>query len=341
MSEHRARPAEGHRSTLVTIVVALAANLVIAVAKAVAGLIASSPAMLSEAAHSVADSLNEVFLIASLRRSKRAPDREHPFGYGKERFFWSLLAAVGIFVTGGCFSFFQGLQAWRHSEAETHTGYLVSFAVLGFSLLAESTSLARALFQAPEVRTGQGLSSLLRAAGDPAVRTVLAEDATALAGVLLAAAGLGLHALTGDSRWEAGASLAIGLLLVFVAYRLGRQAEHELIGQAADPHLQGELRAFLHREADVDTVAELLTMQLGPDSTLLAARLDIHPGRDSEEVEEICMRIREAMRKRWPQLDHVFLDITDASPEQRSRAEGELKRLPGGLTRPSSTSEVR
>jgi divalent metal cation (Fe/Co/Zn/Cd) transporter len=171
---------------------------------------------------------------------------------------------------------------------------------------------------------------VLRAAGDPALRTVLAEDATAVVGVLLAAAGLGLHGLTGDGRWEAGASLCIGLLLVFVAYRLGRQAEHELIGRAVDPELQGELRAFLDREPDVDTVADLLTMQLGPDSTLLAARLDIHAGRDSEEVEEICMRIRKAMRDRWPQLDQIFLDITDASPEQRRRAEGELNRLHGG-----------
>ena len=110
--------------------VALAANLVIAVAKAVGGLAASSPALLSEAAHSVADSLNEVFLLAALRRSRRPADRRHPFGYGKERFFWSLLAAVGIFVMGGCFSFYQGVEALRNGSEEDLSGYVAGLIVL-------------------------------------------------------------------------------------------------------------------------------------------------------------------------------------------------------------------
>jgi divalent metal cation (Fe/Co/Zn/Cd) transporter len=148
-------------------------------------------------------------------------------------------------------------------------------------------------------------------------------------GVLLAAAGLVLHWVTGDGRWEAGASIAIGLLLVFVAYHLGRQAEHELIGQAVDPALQGELRAFLQDQPEIDTVTELLTMRLGPDSTLLAVRMDLHGGIDSEKVEEVCMRIRKGLRERWPALEQVFLDITDASPQERQHARGELRRLRG------------
>ena len=145
------------RSTAVTVGVALAANLVIAAAKAVGGVFAGSPALLSEAAHSVADSINELFLFASLGRSGRAPDRVHPFGYGKERYFWSLLAAVGIFVTGGCFSFYQGVRAWRASGGgESHTGYLVGLAVLGLALLAEGGSLARALLQARAQHGGDG-----------------------------------------------------------------------------------------------------------------------------------------------------------------------------------------
>jgi cation diffusion facilitator family transporter len=143
------------------VIVALGANLLIAVAKAVGGLIAGSPALLSEAAHSVADSMNEVFLLAALRRSRRPADRRHPFGYGKERFFWSLLAAVGIFVMGGCFSFFQGFEALRNGADESFGGYLVGIAVLVVALLAEGGSLLRALHQ---VR-GQGGAGGLR---DPA-----------------------------------------------------------------------------------------------------------------------------------------------------------------------------
>lgn len=156
------------RKTRVTVLVALAANLVIAAAKAVGGLVAGSPALLSEAAHSVADSLNEVFLLAALRRSRRPADRQHPFGYGKERFFWSLLAAVGIFVMGGCFSVFQGIEALRNGAEETSGGYVAGLVVLA----VEGISLLRALHQ---VRGQGGGMDALR---DPALRTVVAGDGT-------------------------------------------------------------------------------------------------------------------------------------------------------------------
>ncbi|BFO18946.1 hypothetical protein SHKM778_53340 [Streptomyces sp. KM77-8] len=176
--------------------VALAANLVIAAAKAVGGLLAASPALLSEAAHSVADSLNEVFLLAALHRSRRPADRRHPFGYGKERFFWSLLAAVGIFVMGGCFSFYQGVEALRNGADETRSGYVAGLIVLAVALLAEGGSLLRALYQ---VREQGGRVRDLR---DPALRTVVAEDGTACLGVTLAMAGMALHMVTGDVVWR-------------------------------------------------------------------------------------------------------------------------------------------
>ncbi|MEU3831785.1 cation diffusion facilitator family transporter [Streptomyces microflavus] len=180
-----------------TVLVALAANLVIAAAQTVGGLISGSPALLSEAAHSVADSLNEIFLLAALRRSRLPADARHPFGYGKERCFWALLAAVGIFVMGGCFSFYQGLHALRRDDDESPTGHTAGLIVLGVALVAESTSPARALHQA-RGRTG--------------------------------------------------------------------------------------------------------------------AAIDLAPGIDSERVEEVSMRIRQAMGERWPQADQVFPDITNAPP---------------------------
>ncbi|MGW3927915.1 cation diffusion facilitator family transporter [Streptomyces microflavus] len=293
------------RQTRLTVLVALAANLVIAAAKTVGGLISGSPALLSEAAHSVADSLNEIFLLAALRRSRLPADARHPFGYGKERYFWALLAAVGIFVMGGCFSFYQGLHALRRDDDESPTGYTAGLIVLGVALVAESTSLARALHQA-RGKTG--------AAIDPALRTVIAEDSTAVLGVSLAIAGMSLHLATGSVVWEAGASLGIGLLLVYVAFRLGRNARDQLIGESVDPELHRELVGFLMRQSEIDNVAELLTMHLGMHSVLVAARIDLAPGIDSERVEEVSMRIRQAMCERWPQADQVFLDITNAPP---------------------------
>ncbi|MER5374872.1 cation diffusion facilitator family transporter [Streptomyces sp. NPDC002553] len=284
--------------------VALGANLVIAIAKAVGGLLAGSPALLSEAAHSVADSLNEVFLLAALRRSRRPADRRHPFGYGKERFFWSLLAAVGIFVMGGCFSFYQGVEALRTGTEEKFSGYVAGLAVLGLALLAEGASLLRALHQ---VRRQGGKAGLR----DPALRTVVAEDGTAVLGVVLAALGMVLHMVTGQVVWEACASLAIGVLLVFVAYRLGREARDQLIGEAADPQTGARICALLQAQPEIDSVEALFTMKTGLDSALVAARVDLAPGLDSEQVEEVAVRIKRSIARTVPEADQIFLDVTD------------------------------
>ncbi|WP_308406653.1 cation diffusion facilitator family transporter [Streptomyces sp. AC555_RSS877] len=293
------------RKTRVTVLVALTANLVIAVAKAVGGLLAASPALLSEAAHSVADSMNEVFLLAALRRSRRPADRRHPFGYGKERFFWSLLAAVGIFVMGGCFSFFQGIEALRNGAEETLGGYVAGLVVLGVALIAEGLSLVRALYQVR--RQGRGMDGLR----DPALRTVVAEDGTAVLGVTLAMAGMALHMVTGQVVWEASASLAIGALLVYVAYRLGREARDQLIGEAADPESSGRIRVLLAAQPEIDSVEELFTMKMGLDSLLVAARVDLVPGLDSERVEEVAVRIKRSVASTVPEAGQIFLDVTD------------------------------
>ncbi|MET9591725.1 cation diffusion facilitator family transporter [Streptomyces sp. NPDC006516] len=300
------RSKSDHR-TRITVLVALAANLVIAVAKGVGGFLSGSPALLSEAAHSVADSVNEVFLLAALRRSRRPADARHPFGYGKERYFWSLLAAVGIFVVGGCFSFYQGLAALSRDEHESPDGYTAGLVVLGIAFLAEGGSLVRALVQLRGERNAG-------AARDPALRTVVAEDSTAVLGVLLAMAGMVLHLVTGDVVWEASASLGIGLLLVYVAFRLGRDARDRLIGESADPELRRGVQQFLTSQPEIDNVAALFTMGLGLDSVLVAARVDLAPGIDSEEVEQVSVRLKGSIARSWPEAEHVFLDITNAPP---------------------------
>lgn len=303
---------QADRKTRITVWVALAANLIIAAAKAVGGLLAGSPALMSEAAHSVADSLNEVFLLAALRRSRRPADARHPFGYGKERFFWSLLAAVGIFVMGGCFSFFQGAEALHSGAEETFSGYVAGLIVLGVALLAEGASLFRALHQVR--RQGGSLR-------DPALRTVVAEDGTAVLGVTLAIIGMALHMATGQVVWEASASLAIGVLLVYVAYRLGRDARDQLIGEAADPELSDRIRTLLEDQPEIDSVEALFTMKMGLDSTLVAARIDLVPGLDSERVEEVAMRIKRSLNEAVPEADQIFLDVTD-------RPSGEARESP-------------
>jgi cation diffusion facilitator family transporter len=326
--QQRSGPDEDKRTT-VTVLVALGANLVISLAKLLGGLFSNSPALLSEAAHSVADTLNEVFLLASLKRSTRAADAKHPFGYGKERYFWSLLAAVGIFVMGGCFSFFQGIEALRSGGSETRTGYVVGLSVLGVALVAEGSSLVRALVQTRSNarHASRGMVREIRAADDPALRTVLAEDSTACLGVVLAIVGVGLHMLTGDIVYEAWASLLIGALLVFVAFQLASQSREQLIGEAADPVLRREIHEFLDEQREIDTVSTLLTMRLGIRSTLVAVRVDLVGGMDSEEVEAVLVRIKSDLTHRWPLADQVFLDVTEATAKDRARAAGERREL--------------
>lgn len=305
-----------------TVLIALLANVVITLAKAVTGALTASPALLAEAAHSVADTLNEIFLLASVRRSRRRADARHPFGYGKERFFWALLAAVGIFVTGGCFSFYQGVHAWITPEKQSTTEFVATYAVLGVSLVAEGTSLLRAVrhLRGRARAHGRTLVREVARSEDPTVRTVFAEDATAVLGVLLAAGGVLGHQLSGSQRWEAGAAFAIAVLLVLVAYGLGRAARDQLVGQAVDPRQQQEAYGILAEQPEIDTVTALLTMRLGVDTALLAARVDLREGIDSERVEEVSVRIKDELRRRCPAFDEIFLDIVDADSAERARA---------------------
>ncbi|MCD0483807.1 cation diffusion facilitator family transporter [Streptacidiphilus sp. ASG 303] len=333
--EGQGRGKSGDGETRGTVLVALLANVVIAVAKVVGGVIAHSPALLSEAAHSVADSLNEVFLLAAVKRSRRRPDARHPFGYGKERYFWSMLAAVGIFVTGGCFSFYQGMHALLNPGSEETGAYAVVYVVLAVSLVAEGTSLAKAVLQVRRAARehGRGFLTEVREGDDPTVRTVLAEDSTAVLGVVLAVVGVVLHEVTGSSAWEAAASLAIAVLLMYVAYRLGRDAKDLLVGEAVKPGLQQEAHRFLDAQPEIDTVTQLLTMQLGMDSALLAARVDLRAGLDSEQVEEVAVRIKRELREQCPGFEQVFLDITDADHAERKRAERRREDLDRAVAR--------
>lgn len=309
------------RSTRTTVRVALIANVLIVTVKIIAGIITRSPALLSEAAHSAADTLNEVFLLVAVARSRRDPDEVHPFGYGKARYFYVMLAAVGIFVTGACFSCYQGITALVSGSAETEL-FGLAYAVLALSLLADGTSLVRAVVQGwRQVPAGPArLRRALTTERDPALSTVLTEDSTAVAGVLIAAAGLGLHQATGNGRWEGIASLMIAVLLGFAAIRLGRRSEALIIGQAADPALVRAAYLTLADRPEVDTVLEFLTMQMGPGAVLLAARIDLADGFDSDGVEDASGRVKAALHDQYPVLEQIFLDVTDATEEDQRLA---------------------
>ena len=301
-----------------TVLIALAANASIALAKLVAGLISASSAMLAESSHSVADTMNQVFLLASLKLGEREADAEHPFGYGKERFFWSFLAAVGIFVAGAGFSLYEGLQ--RIFGATTEEGsYGIAYAVLAFAFVAEGTSLVRAWRQTRgEARARrQSYLGFVRASRDPTTKTVLFEDSAAVIGVLLAFAGVGLHQLTGDQVYDGLASVAIAVLLASIAVTLGRDTRRLLIGEAATPEERKAIVEILEGRPEIDRLLELLTMALAPDRLLVAARIDLADGLSTDEVERASSEIDRELRERVPGVWQVFLDATPRSEAPR------------------------
>ncbi len=293
-----------------TVYVALASNAGIGIAKLAGGLISGSSAMLAEAAHSAADTTNQLLLLASLNLAERPADEQHPFGYGKERFFWSFLAAVSIFVSGALFSVYEGIGRILHGGKDGDVG--IAFAVLALGLVLEGSSLIRAARQTEGEAQDRrrSFTDHLRVTRDPAVKTVVFEDSAAVIGLLLAAAGLGLTALTGDAVFDGAASIAIGLLLAVVAFTLGRDTKGLLIGEGALPEEREAIDRVFGEHPGVDSVEELLTMALGPASLLVAARLDFVPELDSDAVEEAADELEHQLREAVPEITEVFLDPT-------------------------------
>ena len=312
-----------------TVLVALGANLLVAVAKGVGGLVSGSAALMSEAAHSVADTLNEVFLLISLGRAERPADRSHPFGYGKERFFWSLLAAVGIFVSGAGYSLYEGISALRGTgETPSTKQFVIVYAVLLFSLVAEGASLRTALKQVRTEADEAGRSPLafVRASPDPTVKTVASEDAAAVVGVLVALAGTALHQITGAELWDGIASLVIAGLLAYVAVVLGRDTKELLIGESADPAVRLTAYAVLRERPEVVAVREVLTMQLGPASVLVAVRLEFADDLTAGQLTDVCTELEQEMRQRVPSLQQVFLDPSRVTEQQEQDLRERVRR---------------
>jgi cation diffusion facilitator family transporter len=306
----------GQSSTRITVLVAGASNVLVGAIKLTAGILVGSSAMLAEAAHSAADTLNQGFLLASVHRGERPADARHPFGYGQERYFWSLLAAFGIFIAGAGFSVFEGLLTLRHGGGHSFT---VAYVVLAVSFAAEGTSLLRAYRQVSgEARSSDTqLIEHVRGSRDTTVKAALFEDSTAVAGLVLAAGGLVLQQVTGSPVWDGGASIAIGVLLVVVAVRLGLDSRDLLIGQSADPRVLQMIRDEICDTPGIDDVLDLLTMHLGPDQLIVGARVSLDDEISADRAEDLADEIDRRLGEKLPVAPHVFIDPTQTAPAAR------------------------
>jgi len=292
-----------------TVLLALAANLGIALAKTVAAVVTGSASMAAEAGHSYVDTINEVLLLTALRRSERPADSRHPFGHGTERYFWSLLVAVCIFGMGALFAFLQGFGALLGEGAE-EASPLIGYIVLAVSFVLESISWLQAYRETRQHarERGQGFVDFLRTTDDPTAKSVLFEDSAALLGIVFAAGGLYTHQLTGSSVGDGVASLLIGLMLTLVAFLLGRTNRELLVGRQARPEVLDGMRGVLKEAPEVEELVDLMTMNVGTDQILVCARLDFDDRLGAADVERACARLDGELHEKYPEVYEVFLE---------------------------------
>lgn len=301
---------EAESESVGTVIVAVVTNLGIAAAKAVGGIVSGSSAMLSEAAHSVADTVTEVLLLASLKRSAKPADEAHPLGYGLERYIWALLASIATFVGGAVFAVYDGVHTLVHGEEPGNP--TVSYVILGVAFLLEGYSLLVAWRQVKgeAARMRAPLALYVKHTPDTAVKAVLLENVAALIGLALAAGGLLGAQLTGSGVFDGVASLLIGLLLVWVAWELGRSNAQYLIGRPLPAGMRAEVREVLLGVPHVAGVLELTTLVQGPEEVLIAAKVDFQDLATAGQVEQACEYAESRLRDRFPAIRRVYLDPT-------------------------------
>ena len=313
MTRARRRHMAGESAT--TVAVALAANLAIAAAKLAAAIVSGSSAMLAEAFHAFADSGNEVLLLVAQRQSGRPADEDHPLGHGRAAYFWALIAALGVFVTGALLSIRQGVLELLHPEEST--SFTVAYVVLAISLVLESISLFRAYQQLrKEARElERDFTEHVRLSSDPIARAVFAEDAAAVAGNVIAGVGIGLRQLTGSPIPDAVAAVLIGVILAYVALELARRNGDFLIGRRAPPEIEAQVRKTILDQPGVTGISELVVTFLGPRQLRVLARVDIDDHLTGADVKALIKRVDDSLCGSSP-----FIERVDVVPDGRRRA---------------------
>jgi len=295
------------------VLAALGANLGIAVTKLAAFVITGSASMLAESVHSLADSGNQALLLLGRSRARRAQTEEHPFGFGRERYFYAFVVAVVLFTVGALFSLYEGVHKIISPEEIRQPA--VAFAVLGIAMVLESFSLRTAVRESNEVRGQIGWTAFIRRSKAPELPAILLEDLAALTGLVFATAGVALATITGNGKWDGAGSLAIGVLLGVVAAVLAVEMKSLLIGESASAEVERAIVTALENGPEVRRVIHLRTLHIGPESLLVAAKIAIS-GADSAElvaagIDAAERRVRTAV----PIAETIYLepDIYDAA----------------------------
>ncbi len=288
------------------VVAALAANLGIAVSKFVAFAFTGSSSMLSEGIHSVADSGNQILLLIGNKRSKKAADAHHPFGYGRRRYVYGFIVSIVLFLVGGVFSLYEGLHKWQHPEGLED--WWIAVLVLLVAIGLESMSFRTAIKEANLSRGKRSLFRFVRDARQPELPVILLEDAGALVGLVFALLGVGLAVITGNGRFDAVGAMAIGSLLVVIAIFLSIEMTAMLVGEAALPEEVEAIRTALESSPGVERVIHLRTVHVGPDELLVGAKIAVKHSNTGREIAEAIDEAEAALRTAVPTARYVFLE---------------------------------
>lgn len=299
-----------------TIAIAFFANLIIAAAKLIAGLASGSTGMLAEAAHSAADSVNEIFLAFGLHRDRQPPDETHPLGHGRERFLWAFMASIASFLIGGCLSIFLAIHQLRGSE--TLTGGPWPWIVLAIAFVADGVSWLQGLRQARRQAKEYEASvwRYLVVASDPVARAVVVEDSAALVGLVIAAAGLLLSRILGSSVPDSIASLLIGLLLTATALAVGRPLADYLVGRSIPAPMFERLEAIVRDDPAVEEILSLQSIYTGPEEAVVVAKVRPSPAMSIEDLSRAMDELDHRIRKSLPIVADVFIDVTATRIEE-------------------------
>lgn len=296
---------------------ALFANGLITILKFAAALITGSSGMMAEAFHSFADTTNQVFLLLGLRFYKRAASEKHPFGYGKERFFWSFIAAIFIFGVGATYAIYEGISKLSHPHPPENLKW--AYWVLAISFVLEAGSIGLAIFQELKEARHEGLTffAYLRESKDPTAKTVIFEDSAALLGIVIAAVGIYLtehHTGPGDGAyWDGLASIVIGLVLAVVAFVLARTSRGLLLGEAASQKSVRAIKQAIESHPNVVKVVELLTMHLAPKQILINAHINLRDDLVTGDIVKTNEEVEDLIKRADPKVEMIFLETARES----------------------------
>ena len=297
---------------------AIAANLGIAAIKFVAAAFTGSSAMISEGIHSLVDTGNGGLMLLGVHRSRRPADDQHPFGYGKELYFWTLIVAIVIFAVGGGISAYEGLLHVLHPARLQDPTW--NYVVLVLSLFFESYSFMVAFKAFQSAKGDLSIWQSIETSKDPTTYTVLFEDSAALLGLIVAFVGVFFSQMLDMAYFDGAASILIGVILAVVAILLAYESKGLLIGEAVDPETLKNIRRLAESDARVEAVKNVLTMHFGPRTILLAMDLQFRNDLSAAEVEDSVDRLEETVRKHHRDIKHIFIESESLSPNDRKDA---------------------